>query len=128
MAIESHQSATLASLFTSASTLLCCALPALLVAIGSGATLVSLVSAVPQLVWVSENKQILFVVSGVMLALAGWLQWRARFLPCPIDPALARRCMQTRRQSQVVYGVSVVIYLVGFIFAFVLPWWSALEG
>jgi hypothetical protein len=45
------------SLFTSFSTLICCALPALLVALGAGAVLSTLVSHVPQLVWVSEHKQ-----------------------------------------------------------------------
>jgi hypothetical protein len=119
--VETHRPATLLSLFTSGSTLICCALPALLVSIGSGATLVSLVSHVPQLVWMSENKLMLFVVAGVMLALAGWLQWRARFLPCPIDPELARQCTKTRVQSRRVYLFSVLIYLVGFVFAFVLP-------
>jgi len=44
------------SLFTSTGTLLCCALPALLVALGSGAALSSLVAVVPGLVWVSEYK------------------------------------------------------------------------
>ena len=45
------------SLFASSSTLVCCALPALLVAVGAGAALSSLVSAVPQLVWLSEHKE-----------------------------------------------------------------------
>ena len=35
------------SLLTSGGTLVCCALPALLVALGAGATLASLVAAVP---------------------------------------------------------------------------------
>ena len=48
--------ASVASLFASSSTLICCALPALLVALGAGAALSSLVSAVPQLVVLSEHK------------------------------------------------------------------------
>lgn len=40
----------LLSIATSSSTLICCALPALLVAIGAGATLAGLVTAVPQLI------------------------------------------------------------------------------
>ena len=55
--------ASLATLFASSGTLVCCALPALLVALGAGAALSSLVSAVPQLVWMSENKEALFVLS-----------------------------------------------------------------
>src|SRR5476651_122382 len=86
------RSASLLALFTSGSTLICCALPALLVAIGAGAALSSLVSVLPQLVWFSENKIAVFLVAAAMLALAGIMQWRARSLPCPIDPGVAREC------------------------------------
>jgi copper chaperone CopZ len=53
-----------AALLASSGTLVCCALPALFVAVGAGAALSSLVSTVPQLVWLSENKEPLFVVAG----------------------------------------------------------------
>ena len=109
------------SIFTSASTLICCALPALLVGIGAGATLISLTSAFPQLIWLSEHKIALFILAGSMLLVAGSLQWRARSLPCPIDPALARACARQRRTSWTVYAVSCLIYLVGGFFAFVAP-------
>ncbi len=109
------------SIFTSTSTLLCCALPALLVALGAGATLATLVGVVPQLVWVSEHKTGVFIVAGVMLAIAGYFQYRARFLPCPLDPALAAACTRQRKVSQVIYFASVVIYLMGGFFAFIAP-------
>ena len=64
------------ALFASSGTLVCCALPALLVALGAGAALSSLVSAVPQLVWISENKGAVFTAAGLMLATAGAVQWR----------------------------------------------------
>lgn len=111
----------LLSLFTSGSTLICCALPATLVAIGSVATLTSLISHFPQLIWVSEHKPLVFGVAGVMLLLAGIMQWRARALPCPADAQLARLCMQMRRQSLWIYGFSVIVFLIGSFFAFVAP-------
>ena len=110
------------SLFASTSTLLCCALPALLVSIGAGAALSSLVSNVPQLIWVSEHKPLVFGLAGAMLLLAGGMQWRARNAPCPADPGLAAVCTQTRKTSLRVYYVSVVIYAVGVWFAFVVPY------
>ncbi|MBI2768156.1 MAG: hypothetical protein HYX47_00905 [Burkholderiales bacterium] len=110
--------ASLATLFASSGTLLCCALPAALVAIGAGAALSSLVSAVPQLVWVSEHKEAVFVFAGVMLAASGALQWFNRNAPCPTDPRLRDACLRTRKTSLVVYGLSVAIYLVGGWFAF----------
>jgi hypothetical protein len=109
------------SIFTSASTLVCCAIPALLVALGAGATLAAFVGAVPQIVWLSEHKTSVFLFAGVMLAIAGFFQWRARFLPCPADPALARACTRQRKVSQWIYFASVAIYLLGGFFAFVLP-------
>jgi hypothetical protein len=114
--------ASVLSLFASSSTLICCALPALLAALGAGAALSGLVGVFPQMVWLSEHKIGLFITAGVLLAVSGWLQWRNRSAPCPIDPELRHACMRTRRISWRVYGVSVVLFLVGAWFAFVMPW------
>ena len=109
------------SIFTSASTLICCAIPALLVAIGAGAVLASAASAVPQFVWLSENKLSVFLLAGVMLAVSGWLQWRARSLPCPTDAQLALQCASARKTSLWIYAFSVIIFVIGVFFAFVAP-------
>lgn len=113
------------SLFASSSTLICCALPALLVALGAGAALSGLVGAFPQIVWLSEHKIGLFTFAGFMLAASGALQWFNRNAPCPIDPTLRDACLRTRKVSLKVYWLSVGIYLVGGFFAFVLPWLMA---
>ena len=109
------------TLLASSATLLCCVLPAVLVALGAGATMVSLVTAVPQLVWLSEHKGLVFGAAGVLLLISGILIWRARRLPCPLDPAAARACTRLRRGSATLFGVALVSYAVGAIFAFVLP-------
>ena len=109
------------SLFASSSTLICCALPALLVALGAGAALSGLVGAFPQIVWLSEHKVGLFIFAGLMLAASGALQWVNRNAPCPVDPALRNACLRTRKVSLRVYWVSVGIYLLGGFFAFVMP-------
>ena len=109
------------SLFTSTGTLICCALPALLVALGAGAALSTLISKVPGLVWISEYKEAVFVFAGIMLTVSGWLQWRSRFAPCPVDAAQRNACLRTRRSSALVYGASVVVFMVGGFFAFMLP-------
>jgi hypothetical protein len=110
------------SLFASSSTLVCCALPALLVALGAGAALSSLVSVFPQVVWLSEHKLGLFAGAGLALAASGWLQWRNRTAPCPTDPKLRDACLSTRRTSWRLYLFSVAVYAVGGWFAFVQPW------
>jgi hypothetical protein len=110
--------ATWLSLFTSASTLLCCALPAALVALGAGASLVTLTRAIPGLIWVSENSGWVFGFAGVMLAIAAYLQHRAKGMACPIDPALAAKCTSQRRWSSHIFAASVALYLIGAFFAF----------
>jgi ribose/xylose/arabinose/galactoside ABC-type transport system permease subunit len=114
--------AALAALFASTGTLVCCALPALLVALGAGGALSSLVSAVPQLVWVSEHKDLVFTFAAVMLAAAGALQWLNRSAPCPTDPALRNACLRTRSLSRRVYVASVALFAIGAWFAFAAPW------
>jgi cytochrome b561 len=109
------------TLFASSSTLVCCALPALLVAVGAGAALAGLASNFPALIWLSEHKEISFGCSIFMLLVAGVAQWRARTAPCPVDPVLAAQCMRTRSISLQVYCLSFAIFIVGAFFAFVAP-------
>lgn len=120
-ALKQTKLASVLSLFTSSGTLVCCALPALLVGIGAGAAMSSLVANVPQLVWFSEHKVGVFLFAAVMLAISGFMQWRARSLPCPADPQLAATCRQARKTAVVVYGFSVLIFLIGGFFAFIAP-------
>jgi hypothetical protein len=108
------------TLFLSASTLVCCALPALLVAVGLGSTLVALLGVFPQLIWLSENKALLFLCAGGCLLISAIV--RATSSPaCPSDPDLAASCVKVRKWSTVVFWVSVFLYLVGGFFAFVAP-------
>ncbi len=106
------------SLFTSAGTLVCCALPALLVSIGAGATLAGLVSTVPQLIWLSTYKVPVFAIAGVLLLITGFIQWKMRNAPCPVDPELAASCVKMRSINTHLFMLSLLIYAVGFFFAF----------
>ncbi|HTE43262.1 MAG TPA: hypothetical protein VK629_20740 [Steroidobacteraceae bacterium] len=122
--MNQHQrnfSAAGGALFASSSTLVCCVLPAVLVSLGAGVTLAGLVSAFPQLIWLSEHKFVVFGFAGAMLLVSGISLWRARLLPCPIDPSAAKSCQRLRRISYVLYAVALIAYLVAIVFAFVLP-------
>ena len=107
------------SLFTSFGTLLCCALPALFVALGMGAALAGLISSAPWLTALSDHKAAVFTVAGTMLILSAFLQWRARKAPCPADPAKAKTCSRLRKVSWSILGCAIVVYAVGFFFAFI---------
>lgn len=110
-----------ATLVASGGTLVCCVLPAVMVALGAGAALAGLVTAVPQLIWLSEHKAGVFTVAFAMLALSGALLWRARSLPCPADQELARTCTRLRRTSSWLWSIALFCTAVGALFAFVLP-------
>ncbi len=118
MGLRSNLISTVA-LFGSFSTLICCALPILFVSLGAGAVVAGLVSAVPQIVWLSEHKVPLFIFAGIMLVLSGISCYLARNAPCPVDPAQAKACMRMRRLSLGVFIFSVVLYAIGFFAAFI---------
>jgi mercuric ion transport protein len=111
------------SLFTSFGTLLCCALPSLLVLVGLGATVASFLAAVPGLVTLSHHKNWVFVVSGLLIggnfiyvyAIAPRLQSPAACLPD--SPQV---CSTSSRISRRVLWISGAIYCVGVFSAYIL--------
>jgi uncharacterized iron-regulated membrane protein len=109
------------ALLASSATLVCCVLPAVLVAFGAGAALAGLVTAVPQFIWLSENKPWVFGIAGVLLAVSGVALWSGRRAACPADPRLAISCRRLRRVSAIIYTVALICFGVGAAFAFVLP-------
>lgn len=109
------------TLFGSMSTLICCALPSLLVSLGLGAILAGIASNVPALIWVSEHKIQVFVFSAAMLSLNGFMLWKNKDAPCPIDPKLRDACISGRKASRNLYFVSLGIFLIGFFFAYIAP-------
>jgi hypothetical protein len=112
------------SLFTSLGTLLCCALPSLMVLLGLGATVASFLSAVPWLVMLSRHKTWVFTVSGLLIGanllyvyvLAPRLQDGSAVCPSNAPDA----CNAASRFSRVVLWTSTAIYGVGAFSAFIL--------
>lgn len=107
------------SLFTSFGTLLCCALPSLLVALGMGATLVGMLGQFPQLIWLSEHKSWLFGASLLMLTVTFFVRRWAANQPCPIEAREA--CERTKKISGVIFWGAVGINIFGVFFTYVLP-------
>ena len=96
----------LLTLFASASTLICCALPALFVTLGAGATFASMVNAFPQLVIISHYKIYISVITLMILVIAGLLIEKTKHDPCPVDPNLRNICLKTRKRTSNIYCVS----------------------
>src|SRR5713101_6322660 len=103
------------SLFTSIGTLLCCALPSLLVLFGLGATVASVLSEAPWLVTISHHKHWVFAVAGLLItgnfvyiyAIAPKLQVRSGACD-PNDPAA---CQTASGFSRIVLWCSAGLYM-----------------
>ena len=125
--IKSNKIINYLTLFTSSGTVICCALPALLVSIGAGAALSSMISVFPQLVILSIYKIPIFIFAFIMLVISGIIQYLSRSLPCPSDKKLADICTQTRKVSLIIYFFSLGIFTTGLLFAFILPFFINLN-
>lgn len=109
------------SLFTSVSTLLCCALPSLLVLLGLGATVASVLSNLPWLVALSRHKAWTFSIAGVLIALSFLnTYYIAPKLRPECDAEDPSACGEASKVSKVMLWISAAIYAVGFFVAYVL--------
>lgn len=105
------------TLFASGGTLICCALPIILVALGLGATVAAFTSSFPLLVTIAQHKTWVFAGSGTLLMLSGWLMYRPG-RACPTDPELGRLCDQTQVWNRRIYWTSVTLWVIGFFAAY----------
>jgi hypothetical protein len=105
------------ALAASAGTLICCAIPIVLVALGLGAAVAAASSSVPALIVLSEHKDYVFTGSALLMGVSWWLH-RRQGLACPSDPELAETCRKTRRWSQRILWSALAIWGVGFLSAY----------
>lgn len=112
---------TFLSLFGSLSTLLCCALPVTLVSLGMGATFASLTANVPQIIWLTERKDLLFLFTGLLLIISYLLMRQSEKMACPIDVNQNQVCDSSKKISKKMYWVTVFIYLIGVTFSYIIP-------
>ena len=116
-----ERSANIFALFASSSTLVCCALPALFVALGAGASFASLVATFPFLIVLSQYKIHITLFALAMIIVAGYANYKAYFMQCPVDPELGRVCMKARMRSRYIYYISVLIFLFATVFTYIVP-------
>lgn len=115
------------TLFASSGTLICCALPIILVSLGMGATVAALTSNLPFLIVLSQHKIWVFIFSGLLLLVSGWFMYRPN-QHCPIDPQQAAICAASKKWNKRIYWFSVIIWSIGFFAAFIaLPLRMALD-
>lgn len=105
------------ALFTTTGTLVCCAIPIILVTLGMGATVASIVTSFPFLVTLSLHKNWVFAASGILLALSLWLIYRPG-RSCPIDSQLSELCNRSQTWNKTIVWSSVILWCIGFFAAF----------
>ena len=109
------------SLFASSSTLICCALPALFIVLGAGASFANLITIFPFLISLSKYKITISLFAFFSILIGGYINYKTYYLPCPADPILGRACMKTRKRSRLIYYISVIIFLFASIFTYIIP-------
>lgn len=119
--MSANRTAGALALFASSSTLICCALPALFVALGAGAAFASLIAAFPFLITLSQHKIAITITAGACLAAAGVLDRKAARAPCPTDPRLAAACRRARRRSCIILIFSTALFIFATIFTYLVP-------
>ena len=112
---------SIVTLIASFSTLICCALPAVLVGLGAGATLASIVNVFPELIIISEYKVQISIITLIILLVAGVFIKKSDSLSCPTDPRLRDVCLKTRKRSKLIYLISVLIFISASIFTYIVP-------
>ena len=111
------------SLFTSLSTLSCCALPSVLVLLGMGSAVASVLSAAPWLVSLSRHKIWIFVFAGTLIAGS----FVVTYLVAPrlrqeevCDTNDPSTCNQVSRISRMILWFAAVVWCGGFFVAYLL--------
>jgi mercuric ion transport protein len=111
------------SLFSSFSTLICCALPSVLVLLGMGTAVASLLSAAPWLVSLSRHKIWTFSIAGTLIAASFVMTYVVaprlqRGDVCAADDPTT--CGEVSKLSRVVLWGSALIWSGGFFVAYLL--------
>jgi hypothetical protein len=107
----------LGTLVLSTGTLVCCALPVLLVSLGLGAAVAGMIGAAPWLVTLSQQKAWLFAGTALLLIASGLLIHRPG-RACPPDPELARACAAADRWNRRVWWLALGIWGIGTFMAY----------
>lgn len=106
-------------LFTSISTILCCALPIILVTLGMGAVFASLTANFPFIIWLAQRSLYLFIIASFLLLIGGYFIF-VKPQTCPSDKKLAEICQKTRKFNKIVWIISVAILTISLFFKYLL--------
>ena len=94
-------------------TIVCCAIPITLVALGAGSVVASMVSTFPWLVTLTEHKALIFVLSALLLAANYWALFRSGGAAC--EPGgVCHPSHPVGKWMRRAFWSSTAVYTVGF--------------
>ncbi|GAB4144116.1 MAG: hypothetical protein Tsb0016_13520 [Sphingomonadales bacterium] len=106
-------------LLTSATTLICCVIPILLVSLGFGAAVAALYGNLPLLTVMGQNEAWTFGVTALVLLVAAWALFRPG-RACPADPVLAKACQGADKWNRRLFYVSTALWSISFFTVYLL--------
>lgn len=110
------------SLFTSFSTLFCCALPVVLVILGLGAVVASTFHSIPFLLFLADHKGLTLLGASLLLGVNFFLVYRNKreAETCEIDPGTGKSaCGIASKWNKRILWVSLSIIVIGFTVSYV---------
>lgn len=135
----SKRALTFFTFLFSTSTLMCCTIPALLSVIVGATTVASTLSMMPWFVTIAVHKKWIFIVTALMLTLNAMVIYRrrvttaseiqdlpnqrfAKFFMTVCDIDAKEYCEPVSKAAKIIFWISVLMFLIGFIFAYILPY------
>lgn len=106
-------------LLTSATTLVCCVIPIVLVSLGLGAAVAALYSNLPFLTFMGQHEAWTFGLTALVLLAAAWALFRPG-RTCPADPVLAKACQSADKWNRRLFYVSAALWSISFFTAYLL--------
>ena len=108
------------TLFTSSGTLLCCVLPAVVATVAGGAAVSSMLSAFPFLIPLSMNKEWIFGIAAILIAINGYMVFKPnQEVACNVE-AGEDGCDITGRFNKRMFYISASVLAIGAFFAYAL--------
>ena len=107
------------ALFTSITTIFCCALPIILILLGMGVVFANLTASFPLINWFAGKSFYLFITSFILLLISGYVIF-IKVQICPANQKLATICKKSKLFNKIIWWLSLVILLISFIFKYIL--------
>ncbi len=105
----------LLALFTSFSTILCCALPIILVFLGFGSAFAALSSNFIFINIIAEKSAYIFLISLILLSISAYFIFFQN-QSCPSDKKLANICLKSKIINKYIWFFAIFIWIISFLF------------